>query len=63
MTLFLGLSMQNRVSFKSVLHKGLDESYRESIAQLHRARWPKNRIQGQKSKISSENRKLFSDQN
>ena len=44
MTSFLGASMQNRGSFKSMWHSKCDESYRESIAQLHRTWWAKNRI-------------------
>ena len=48
MTSFLGASMQNQVSFESTWHRKDDESYRESIAQLHRTRWAKNRISGPK---------------
>ena len=57
MTSFVGPSMQNWVSFESMWHRECDESYRESIAQLHRTRWAKNRILGPKIKIVSENRK------
>ena len=48
MTLFLHANMQNRISFESLWHRKGDESYRESITQLHRTQWAKNRISGPK---------------
>ena len=48
MTSLLGVSLQNRVSFENMWDRQCDESYRESIAQLHRTRWVKNRISGPK---------------
>ena len=46
--IFLGASMQNRGSYESKWHSKCDESFRESIGQLLRKRWAKNRISGQK---------------
>ena len=53
-----GLKYAKPGSFKSMWHRECDESYRESIAQLHRTRWAKNRIPGPKieNRLSSENR-------
>ena len=48
MTLFLQANMQNRISFESLWHRKGDESCRESITQLHRTQWAKNRISGPK---------------